>query len=131
MPGLNEAEEVTLPATLRWGSAEDAEGIAIPIKFEKTPEFCEVTFEEELNLMMELNGRWFYKAPGTKTVDMMSAFFETPIEPGAELSLKIFAPPASGENDPAQGEDWAVNYYTTITKMPELRIRYEEVQEVL
>ena len=62
---------------------------------------------------------------------MMSAFFETLIEPGAELSLKIFAPPASGENDPAQGEDWAVNYYTTITKMPELRIRYEEVQEVL
>ena len=131
LPGLNEAKEVTLPATLRWGSAEDAEGIAIPIKFEKTPEFCEVTFEEELNLMLELNGRWFYKAPGTKTVDMMSAFFETPIEPGAELSLKIFAPPASGENDPAQGEDWAVNYYTTITKMPELRIRYEEVQEVL
>ena len=131
LPGLNEQEETTLPATLRWGGAEDAEGIAIPIRFEKTPEFCEITFEEELNLMMELNGRWFYKAPGTKTVDMMSAFFETPIEPGTEMTLKIFAPPATGENDPSQGDDWDINYYTTITKMPELRIRYEEIQEVL
>ncbi|MDE6566830.1 MAG: hypothetical protein K2K70_03735, partial [Lachnospiraceae bacterium] len=112
------------------GGAEDSEGVAIPLTFEKTPEFCEISFEEDLNLMMEINGRWFYKAPETKTVDLMPAFFETPIEPDTELTLKIFAPPASGENDPEQGEDWATNYYTTMQKMPQLRIRYESVKDV-
>ncbi len=130
LPGLKEEEELTLPAKLRWGGSEDADGIALPLVFDQTPEFCEITFEEELNLMMELNGRWFYKAPETKTIDLMPAFFETPIEPGTKLSLKIFAPPASGENDPSQGEDWMSNYYCTMTKMPELRIRYEPVQEI-
>lgn len=130
LPGLKEEEELTLPAKLRWGGSEDADGIAFPLVFDQMPEFCEITFEEELNLMMELNGRWFYKAPETKTIDLMPAFFETPIEPGTKLSLKIFAPPASGENDPSQGEDWMSNYYCTMTKMPEFRIRYEPVQEI-
>ncbi len=130
MPELDVQEEVSFPVQMRWGGAEDAEGVAIPLTLEKTPEFCEITFEEELNLMIEINGRWFYKAPGTKTIDMMPAFFENPVEPGTELTLKIFAPPASGENDPSQGEDWATNYYCKMEKMPELRIRYESVQDV-
>ena len=131
MPEISEQGETVLPAKLRWGGSEDADGLAIPVKFEKSPEFFEINFEEtELNLMMEINGKWFYKAPGTKTVDMMSAFFENPIEPGTELTLKIFAPPASGENDPSQGEDWQSNYYCTINKMPELRVRYESIQDV-
>ena len=28
------------------------------------------------------------------------------------MTLKIFAPPASGENDETQGDDWQTNYYT-------------------
>lgn len=130
LPKQEEAGEVTLPATLRWGGAEDAEGVQIPITFEKHPVFCEVYFEEELNLMMEINGHWFYKAPGTKCVDLMPAFFGDKIADGASLPLKIFAPPASGENDPSQGDDWDINYYTTMTKMPTLRIRYESVWDV-
>lgn len=131
LPALNVSEELSFPAKLRWGGSEDAEGIAIPLTFEKSPEFCEITFEEtDLNLMMELNGRWFYKAPGTKTVDMMAAFFENPIEPQTELTLKIFAPPATGENDSSQGEDWDINYYSVINKLPDIRIRYESIQDV-
>ncbi|MBR1741185.1 MAG: hypothetical protein IJ733_04820 [Lachnospiraceae bacterium] len=42
----------------------------------------------------------------------------------------VFAPPASGENDPAQGRDWAENYYYTMKKAPEFRIRYEAVDVV-
>ena len=123
--------EAALPLTLRWSNSEDAEGVAIPLHFEKNPIFCEAVFEDESNLMLELNGKWFYKAPGTRTVDMMAAFFEKPLQGETDLTLKIFAPPATGENDPSQGDDWDINYYTTITKMPELRIRYEEIQEVL
>lgn len=131
MPEMKDEGETNLPATLRWGGSEDAEGLMIPITFEKTPEFCEITFEEtDLNLMMEINGKWFYKAPGVKTIDMMSAFFETPLSGKTEMTLKLFAPPATGKNDPSQGDDWAINYYTTITKMPELRIRYESVEDV-
>ncbi len=130
MPRITTGEKAALPVTLRWGGAEDADGIELPIKFERNPEFCEITFEEDLNLMMEINGRWFYKAPDTKTVDLMPAFFESDIQDGEIITLKIFAPPASGENDPAQGDDWTINYYTTMSKLPELRIRYESVQDV-
>jgi len=130
MPKMESGETVALPTTLRWGGSEDAEGVEIPITFEKSPEFCEIYFEEELNLMMELNGRWFYKAPGTKCVDLMPAFFENQIADNTSMTLKLFAPPASGENDESQGDDWDINYYTTMTKMPTLRIRYENIGDV-
>lgn len=71
-----------------------------------------------------------YIKHGDETDRYDVAFLKLRSEPGAELSLK-YLPTGFRRNDPAQGEDWAVNYYTTITKMPELRIRYEEVQEVL
>ena len=74
--------------------------------------------------MMEINGKWFYKSPEAKTIDFMPAFFEKPLDGAADLTLKIFAPPASGENDPSQGADWQTNYYTTITKLPNIRIRF-------
>ena len=90
--------------------------------------FCEVTFEEELNLMLELNGRWFYKSPKVKTIDLMSAFYENRLSGETELTLKIFAPPASGENTPADGDDWRINSYTTISRLPDIRIRYEAVE---
>lgn len=126
-PAMTQSEEITLPVTLRWGGAEDAEGLAIPLHFDKNPHFCEVTFEEDLNLMMELNGRWFYKAPHVKTVDLMSAFFEKPLDGPCDMTLKIFAPPASGEND-LSIEDGLMNSYTTITKLPKVRLRFEPVE---
>ncbi len=130
MPELECAEGAELPVKLRWGGSEDAEGLGISVKLEKTPEFFEITFDEPLNLMIEVNERWFYKAPHTRTVDLMPAFFDQDAAPGKELVIKLFAPPASGENDPDQGEGWLTDYYCTIAKMPELRIRYESVQDV-
>jgi len=118
-----------LPVKLRWGGSEDAEGLDIPLTFESDPVFCEVTFEEDLNLMLEINGRWFYKAPKTKTIDLMPAFYSNRLTGKTELSLKIFAPPATGENNPADGGDWKTNSYTTITKMPDIRIRYEPCEK--
>jgi hypothetical protein len=125
-PAFEDKGEVTLPVKLRWGGSEDAEGLSIPLMFERAPVFCEITFEEELNLMIEINRRWFYKAPKAKTIDLMPAFFPMGDEfKGGGMTLKIFAPPASGENIPADGADWKTNSYTTITKMPDIRIRYE------
>ncbi len=128
-PAMNEEKEITLPATLRWGGAEDADGICIPIHFDDNPVFCEATFDEPLNLMMEINGKWFYKSPEAKTIDFMSAFYEKPLNGAADMTLKIFAPPASGENDPSQGEDWQLNYYTEMTKLPDIRIRYTPTEK--
>lgn len=127
LPEITVNEQTELPVNLRWGGSEDAEGLAVDLHFDKDPVFCEVTFEEELNLMLEINGRWFYKAPGTKTVDLMSAFYDKRLDGAADMTLKIFAPPASGENDPADGEDWQTNSYTTITKLPQIRIRYKAI----
>ena len=127
-PCIEEIAIITIPLTLRWGGSEDATGIAIPLHFDKSPVFCEVVFEKPYNLMMELNGKWFYKSPTAKIIDLMSAFFERPLTGTADLKLKIFAPPASGENDPLQGDDWQNNYYTTITKLPIIRIRFEPIE---
>lgn len=115
---------------LRWGGAEDAEGIALEVELEKTPEFFEIVFEEELNLMLEVNGRWFYKAPQTERIDLMAAFFENPLKQAEKVAIRIFAPPASGENDASQGEDWLENYYCEMNCLPKLRIRYEAVEQV-
>lgn len=127
MPKMTQGEEVTLPTTLRWGGSEDAEGLAIPIHFNSNPHFCEVTFDDDSNLMLEINGKWFYKSPKAKTIDLMSAFFEKPITSPCDLTLKIFAPPATGENDTST-EDGLYNTYTTITKLPTIRVRFEPVE---
>ncbi|MDF2473870.1 MAG: hypothetical protein K0R21_1652, partial [Anaerocolumna sp.] len=52
---------------------------------------------------------------------------EKPLTGACDLTLKLFAPPASGENDPSQGEDWATNYYTALSKLPEFRLRFEPI----
>jgi hypothetical protein len=129
-PSLTVQEETDFPVTLRWGGSEDATGLSIPLHFEMNPVFTEVIFEDDildLNVMMELNDHWFYKAPGVKTIDMMSAFFEKPLTGACDLTLKLFAPPASGENDPSQGEDWTENYYTVIKKLPKVRLLFEPI----
>ena len=77
--------------------------------------------------MIELNGTWFYKAPGTKVVDLMEAFFNKPIKSAKDLTLKFFAPPATGEND-LSAEDGINNVYTTMNALPKIRIEYEPVE---
>ncbi len=126
-PEMTVGEEVQLPLTLRWGGAEDAEGIAIPLHFEGNPHFCEAVFDDDSNLMMEINGFWFYKSPKAKTIDMMSAFFKKPLTGPCDLTLKIFAPPANGEND-ISTEDGLYNSYTRIEKLPKIRLRFEPVE---
>ena len=122
---MTEGEEARFPAALRWGGSEDADGLAIPVAFEGNPRFCEMTVEQPIGLMVELNGRWFYKAPGTKTIDMMSAFFDKPLEGPATLTLRLFAPPAEGINPDDGSADWATNYRATLEEAPRLRIRSE------
>ena len=127
MPEIKQEEKIKLPVKLRWGGSEDAEGIAIPIHFEKNPVFCEVTFDDDSNLMLEINGKWFYKSPKAKTVDLMSAFFEKPLNDKCDLTLKIFAPPANGLNDLSE-EDGLFNSYTTLVQLPDIRVRFEPVE---
>ncbi len=125
MPAFEEGDEVSFPAEMRWGGSEDADGLAFPIHFEKNPEFCEMTVAQEIGLMVELNGRWFHKAPGTKTIDLMSAFFDKPIDAPCTLTMKLFAPPADGLNVDDGSADWAINYRATLNEAPKMRIRYE------
>ena len=130
-PEMTAGEEINFPVTLRWGGSEDSDGLAIPLHFEKNPHFCEIVFDEEDNgnYMFELNGKWFYKSPEARTIDMMSAFFEKPLDGECDMTLKLFAPPASGENDPSQGVDWDVNYYYTMNKLPKIRILFGPVEK--
>jgi hypothetical protein len=130
-PTFQEAEEVSFPVTLRWGSFEDSTGLTMPLHFDHNPHFAELVFDDEikdLNLMLELDGHWFYKAPGVKIIDFMSVFYQKPLTGACDLTLKLFAPPASGENDPSQGADWTENYYTVIKKLPQIRLRFEPIE---
>ncbi len=129
-PQLKQGKTEKLPVTLRWGSSEDSDGIAIELDMEKNPVFAEVNFPESLvpaNLMLEINGRWFRKAPGARFVDLMPAFYKKKLNGACKLNLNLFAPPASGENDPSQGDDWATNYYFTLTELPSVRLRFEPI----
>ena len=123
-------EEQELPVRLRWGSSEDAEGIAVPVHFDGDPHFCELAFADDSNLMIELNGRWFYKSPEAKMIDLMPAFYENRLNGACDMTLKIFAPPATGEND-ISTEDGIYNYYYTLEKLPVLRIRTSPVEPSL
>ena len=60
----------------------------------------------------------------------MPAFYDNPIAPGTELTLKIFATPADGINTDNGRQDWNTNYYVTMNKMPKIRIRFEPVSIV-
>ena len=127
LPEITEQDTAELPVTLRWGGAEDAEGLAIPLHLDDNPHFCELYFSDEGNYMLECNGKWFYKAPQTKFVDLMPAFYEDALMTPCDLQIRLFAPPASGKNEPEHGDD-LLNSYTTVTALPEIRIAYDPVE---
>lgn len=129
-PSIEIGEKIALPFTMRWGGAEDAEGVGIKLDFEKNPVFCEVSFEEELCLMLEINGRWFHKSPGVKTIDLMPAFYERPLKDKETLFLKIFSTPPQGVNEDKGDRDWDINYYSQLNRLPEFRRRYESAGTV-
>lgn len=131
--------KLELPAKLRWSNSEDAEGIQIPLHIEKNPHYAELYFDKDLidlNLVFQLGSYSFYKAPGVKCIDLMSYFFENPLDGSKDLCLTMFAPPADGMNHPEGGAcgedapdgDWMYNSYTEIPKLPEIRIETEPVQ---
>lgn len=130
MPKMKHLEETGFPYGFRWGGAEDADGLATLIHFENAPEFCEVSFEDEIGLMMEINGKWFYKAPHNKTMDLMPAFFDNMPDGEKDIEFKIFATPDNGVNEKGTSEDWNMNFYKELVHEPEFRIRYEPVETV-
>lgn len=116
------------PIKLRWGGAEDSDGVELKVRLEKEPVFFEMKLPKEMNLMVSVNGRWFYKSPGVEMIDVMPAFFakdSKPVAQDEDISILIFAPPAGGENPDTGASDWAENYYTELNELPEFRIRYE------
>lgn len=44
------------------------------------------------------------------------------------MTLRLFAPPASGENDLTLA-DGLFNSYTTIERLPKIRVRYTPVEK--
>ncbi|MCR5154455.1 MAG: hypothetical protein K6B75_06375 [Lachnospiraceae bacterium] len=132
-PQIKDEGSATLPVTLRWGGSEDADGFGMELSFEGQPVFAEVNFEGSLkdaNLMMEINGSWIYKAPGATFADLMPAFYNKPLTGPCKLSLNFFAPPADGKNAETSKKDWDVNYYTSLTELPKVRLRFEPVMKL-
>ena len=127
MPSMEESGDDlgSLPITLRWGGSEDADGIGIDMHFDETPQFCEITAQKDLALMIEFMGKWFYKAAGVGTIDLMPAFYEKPLSGASDIRVNIFATPADGINEESERKDWAENCYFTMNEAPSFRIRYE------
>ncbi len=125
---------------MRWGGSEDSEGIALTYKAGGTPLFCECYFTDDLldaSLMLEVNGRWFYKGAGTGYVDLMPAFFDTPKAKQDTITIRMFMTPTNGINDPSKGkssgkdseDDWAVNQYYEIKSLPIVRIETSSLRQ--
>ena len=124
---LNEDADGNIENTeLRFGNSRDAEGISMVFEVKSQPVFFEAYFEDEsteYNLMMELNGQWFYKKPGVKCIDFMETFYKNSINTPTQVELRIFAPSATGENDLGR-EGGDLNYYKNIKVLPRVRIEY-------
>ena len=87
--------------------------------------------------MLEFGGYWFYKAPGTKFVDLMTYFYDNELKGPCDMKLNIFAPPASGLNDSpvadydkAENGEWMTDTYTEIKTLPRVRLCFEEPEIV-
>lgn len=80
--------------------------------------------------MIEINGRWFYKSPEVKTIDLLPAFYKNKFNDKKEISVKIFATPLNGENFDDGNDDWNFNYYAEMKNPPKFRIRYEVPSQV-
>ena len=120
-----DAAAIAEGVTLRWGAADDADGISIEVDFDDEPVFAELNFPEEIadaSLMMEINGRWFYKKPGVTYIDLMPAFYDRKFK-GGKLNLNIFATPVDGVNIEGSSDDWAENYYYVLKALPTVRVR--------
>ncbi|MBO2517901.1 MAG: hypothetical protein CW338_11650, partial [Clostridiales bacterium] len=101
------------------------------LQTEGQPVFCELLFPGELtalNLMIELEGEWFYKAPGTDTVDLMPYFWKHPAGK-KEYRVRLFAPPADGTNPGCDTPDGSMNVYTVLPALPSFRVRYAPVMD--
>ena len=130
---LSKKGNPTAPVNMRWGGSEDSEGIALTYEAGFAPAFCECYFEDDLldaSLMLEVNGRWFYKAPGTYFTDLMPAFFDAPKVKHDKITIRLFMTPSDGINDPSKGkssgkdpeDDWDVNQYYELKSLPIVRI---------
>ena len=133
-PSRKAGKSVKLPVTLRYGGAEDFEAVAIPMELSGAPVLFDCYFDGALldaNLMLEINGKWFYKKPGVKMIDLCSAFFDGTFT-GGEVTVTVYAPPASGENDEAHGipgnpDSWQTDYVTVLPALPRFRVCYAPV----
>jgi hypothetical protein len=134
------------PLLLRWGGAEDAEGVEDTVRLSKTPVQFELHFPgklEALNMLIEFNGWHFYKAPGTKLVDLMPYFYDkaNEVKKPAAYKIRYFLPPSDGMNRPQKGSkvvagadpytakdgDWLYNYYAELPALPEIVLQEKAV----
>lgn len=131
MPNILNNGAVQFPIKMRWGAADDADGVEFKLELKKCPVFFEISFAEKLNLMIEVAGKWFYKSIKCNSVDLMPAFYDKGDYNGGEIGIRIFAPPLNGENIEQQADDWNFNYYSEICEMPHFRIRYDSVEDII
>ena len=143
------ADKSEFPLLLRWGGAQDAEGLEVPVNLTKTPVQFELHFPgplEPLNMLIEFNGWHFYKAPGTKLVDLMPYFFDSKnaVKKSETFKLRYFLPPADGMNRPqnlktdgkavaagdpytAKDGDWLYNYYAELPGLPKIVVNEKAI----
>ena len=114
---------------MRWGGSEDSDGVSVEVKLKEAPTFFELYFDDDnvdMNLMIKVNNRWFYKKAGVKFIDLMPLFFSYP-DSSLDVNVTFFAPPATGLNVDDGSEDWMINYRTNLKKLPKLRVEYGPV----
>ena len=131
-PSMQTGDDTDIDGTFEfvWSGSEDAEGLEYTVKLDGAPVFFEVSCEKDANLIIEVNGKWFYKSAGVEVVNLMPAFFEENVT-GSEIKLRFFAPPADGENIDDGHPDWKERYRYVMKELPKLRLRFKPAAVVL
>ncbi|MBN2406382.1 MAG: hypothetical protein JXJ19_01685 [Elusimicrobia bacterium] len=117
-PVYEEGEETVGGAQLEWISAENATGIYIERDIPRKMKKFEIRLPEQLNLIIEINKKWFRKPPGSGQLDATGA-----VKPGKKARINIFAPPPTGENAyDKDNKDYLDVYRCSMAEEPEVLI---------
>lgn len=133
MPAQTAGEKISEDAEvpMRYGASDDADGIEYTVHLDGQPVFFEIAAGKNDNLMIDVDGKWFYKSAGVEVINVIEAFFDrNKNKEPRDIKIRFYAPPADGENPNTGAADWDTEYRTVIKELPMFRMRYEAVDTV-
>jgi len=120
LPKFKISSEKTLefPIIFDWVSSTEAKGIAIKVKAPKKINSCTLSFSDKLNLVLNIENKWFRKSPSKSSLDISSA-----VRGLEEFSIMIFSPPAGENTFDSKKQEYLNSYKVILNNLPEIVLK--------